>query len=66
MLTRHPQDPDLLYDRGVLALATGDGATAAAVGQRLRELVEAETTPGDAAAALRDYEAALRAGGQQR
>jgi len=62
----HPADPDLLYDRGVLALVAGDAAGAEAIRGQLVALAAAELTPGKAAQALHDFEAAtqrLRAAG---
>jgi len=53
----HPDDPDLLYDRGVLALVTGDAAGAEAIRARLAALAAA--APDRAGQALRDFEAAL-------
>lgn len=63
----HPADPDLLYDRGVLALVAGDAAGAEAIRTQLVALAVAEAAPGSAAKALHDFEAAsqrLRAAGQ--
>lgn len=62
----HPADPDLLYDRGVLALVAGDAAGAEGIHAELAALAAAEGAPGKAAQALRDFEATaqrLRAAG---
>ena len=63
LLALHPDDPDLLYDRGALALAAQDLETVRAVAARLAALAAAEASPGAAAIALKDFEAAMEKAG---
>jgi hypothetical protein len=66
LLALHPDDPDLLYDRGALAIAAGDGAGAQAVHARLAAMAVREVPPGAAAQALVDFEAAMARAGVAR
>jgi len=63
LLSLRPNDPDRLYDLGVISLAEGKGAGVQEVRQRLEELAGAEEPPGRASRALRDYLRMLRESG---
>ncbi len=59
LLALRPADPDLLYDRGILALVAKDAAGVQAIHARLAALAAAESPPGEAAEALGDFERVL-------